>query len=90
MRTLAPAWSAAIRFRISSGVWDETTRPQLGQWGVPTRANRRRRRSETSVMVPTVERGLVEIVFWSIEMEGEMPSTDSTSGFSIWSMNWRA
>ncbi len=40
-----PAESAATRFRISSGVWDETTRPQLGQWGVPTRAKRRRRRS---------------------------------------------
>ncbi len=33
-RTLAPAASAATRLRISSGVWDETTRPQLGQWGV--------------------------------------------------------
>ena len=40
--------------------------------------------------VPTVERGLDEIVFWSMEMAGEMPSMDSTSGFSIISMYWRA
>ena len=45
---------------------------------------------QASEMVPTVERWLVEIVFWSMEMAGEMPSTDTTSGFSIWSMNWRA
>ncbi len=34
--------------------------------------------------VPTVERGLREVVFWSIEIAGESPSIESTSGFSIW------
>jgi hypothetical protein len=35
------------------------------------------------VTVPTVERGLREVVFWSIEIAGERPSMWSTSGFSI-------
>ena len=34
--------------------------------------------------VPTVERGLREVVFWSIEMAGLRPSIESTSGLSIW------
>jgi hypothetical protein len=42
------------------------------------------------VTVPTVERGLREVVFCSIEMAGERPSIESTSGFCIISRNWRA
>jgi hypothetical protein len=42
------------------------------------------------VTVPTVERGLREVVFWSIEIAGERPSIESTSGFSIWPRNCRA
>jgi hypothetical protein len=42
------------------------------------------------VTVPTVERGLRDVVFWSIEMAGESPSMESTSGFSIICRNWRA
>jgi hypothetical protein len=42
------------------------------------------------VTVPTVERGLREAPFWSMEMAGESPSIWSTSGFSIWPRNWRA
>jgi len=42
------------------------------------------------VTVPTVERGLREVVFWSIEIAGESPSIESTSGFSIIWRNWRA
>jgi hypothetical protein len=41
-------------------------------------------------MVPTVERGLRDAVFWSIEMAGDRPSMKSTSGLSIWPRNWRA
>jgi hypothetical protein len=40
--------------------------------------------------VPTVERGFLEVVFWSIEIAGERPSIESTSGFSIIWRNWRA
>ena len=40
--------------------------------------------------VPTVERGLRDVVFWSIEIAGESPSIESTSGFSIIWRNWRA
>jgi hypothetical protein len=40
--------------------------------------------------VPTVERGLRDVVLWSIEIAGESPSIDSTSGFSISCRNWRA
>jgi hypothetical protein len=32
-------------------------------------------------MVPTVERGLLAMVFCSIEITGERPNTKSTSGF---------
>ena len=39
--------------------------------------------------VPTVERGLRDVVFWSIEIAGESPSMESTS-FSIICRNWRA
>ena len=38
-------------------------------------------------MVPTVDLGLREPVFCSIEMAGESPSITSTSGFSIKSKN---
>jgi hypothetical protein len=40
--------------------------------------------------VPTVERGFLEVVFWSIEIAGLRPSIESTSGFSIIWRNWRA
>jgi hypothetical protein len=30
------------------------------------------------------------VVFWSIEIAGESPSIESTSGFSISPRNWRA
>src|SRR5215472_8275422 len=38
-------------------------------------------------MVPTVERGLRLVDFWSIETAGESPSMKSTSGLSIWPRN---
>jgi hypothetical protein len=38
----------------------------------------------------TVERGLRLVVFCSMEMAGDRPSMESTSGRSIWSRNWRA
>ena len=41
-------------------------------------------------MVPTVERGFLDVDFWSIEIAGESPSMKSTSGFSICPRNWRA
>src|SRR4029077_15466391 len=37
-----------------------------------------------------VERGLREVVRCSMEIAGESPSMESTSGFSICSRNWRA
>jgi hypothetical protein len=42
------------------------------------------------VTVPTVERGLLEVDFWSMEIAGERPSMWSTSGFSMRPRNWRA
>src|SRR3954467_6376582 len=41
-------------------------------------------------MVPTVERGLREVDFWSIETAGDRPSMKSTSGLSICPRNCRA
>ena len=41
-------------------------------------------------MVPTVERGLWDVDFCSIEIAGDRPSIWSTSGFSINDKNWRA
>ena len=40
-----------------------------------------------SVMVPTVERGLLAIVFCSMEMTGDRPKTKSTSGLATWATN---
>ena len=40
-----------------------------------------------SVIVPTVERGLLAIVFCSIEITGDRPKTKSTSGFDTWATN---
>src|ERR687893_2313417 len=41
-------------------------------------------------MVPTVERGLREVDFWSMETAVDRPSMKSTSGLSIWPRNCRA
>src|SRR3990172_2174637 len=41
-------------------------------------------------MVATVERGLLERDFWSMEMAGDNPVISSTSGFGIWFKNCRA
>src|ERR671920_1639829 len=41
-------------------------------------------------MVPTVDRGLRLVDFWSMETAGERPSMKSTSGLSIWPRNCRA
>jgi hypothetical protein len=40
--------------------------------------------------VPTVERGLCEVDFCSIEIAGDSPSMTSTSGLSISCRNCRA
>ena len=40
-----------------------------------------------SVMVPTVERGLLAVVFCSMEMTGERPKTKSTSGLATCATN---
>ena len=40
-----------------------------------------------SVIVPTVERGLLAMVFCSIEITGDRPYTKSTSGFATWATN---
>jgi len=37
-----------------------------------------------------VDLGFLEMFFCSIEMEGDNPSIESTSGFRICSRNWRA
>jgi len=41
-------------------------------------------------MVPTVERGLWEVVFCSMAMAGDRPSMRSASGLSIMDRNCRA
>ncbi len=40
-----------------------------------------------SVMVPTVDRGLLVSVFCSMEMTGDSPNTKSTSGFATCATN---
>ena len=42
------------------------------------------------MIVPTVERGLRVVDFWSIDTAGDRPSMKSTSGLSIWPRNCRA
>ena len=39
------------------------------------------------IAIATVDRGLFERDFWSIEMAGERPEISSTSGFCIWRRN---
>ena len=40
--------------------------------------------------VPTVERGLLLVVFWLMAMLGESPVMDSASGGENWPRNCRA
>ncbi len=75
---------------ISSAARASMGRPHCGQYMRPSRAQNTRRKSYTSVTVPTVERGLRVAVCCSSEMAGESPSIFSTSGLSIWGRNWRA
>ena len=49
-----------------------------------------RKKSWISVTVPTVERGLREVLCCSSEMAGDRPSSFSTSGLSIWGRTCRA
>ena len=53
-----------------------------GQYGVPAFENNNLRWSYISVTVPTVERGFLFVVFWSIDIAGDNPSIESTLGFS--------
>ena len=41
-------------------------------------------------MVPTVERGFLLVVFWSIAIAGDNPSIESTSGLLTLPKNCRA
>ena len=41
-------------------------------------------------VLTAANRGLLERLFWSIEIAGESPVISSTSGFCIWFRNWRA
>jgi hypothetical protein len=66
------------------------TAPHVMQCGVPSLAISNRRKSRTSVIVPTVERGFRDTDFWSIDTVGESPSMWSTFGFSIRPRNCRA
>ena len=56
--------------------------PVAGEYAVLALAKSSLRKSEISVMVPTVERGLLPVVFCSMAMMGLRPSMLSTSGFS--------
>src|SRR4051795_7680728 len=62
----------------------------MWQCGGAVRAPSSLREAEISLTVPTVDRGLREVVFWSIEIAGDSPSMESTSGLSICPRNWRA
>ena len=42
------------------------------------------------MVVPTVERGFFDVVFWSMDTAGDRPSMLSRSGFDIWPRNMRA
>ena len=45
---------------------------------------------ESQTVSQMVDRGFLDVPFWSIEIAGDRPSMMSTSGFSIWPRNWRA
>ena len=82
-----PGGSAATLSVAVETVSGRTSSPHSGQWVRPTRAKRRRRKSWTSVAVPTVERLVVVGLRCSMATAGESPSIRSTSGFSKRSRN---
>jgi len=87
---LLPWGRAMMSVMISSAERASMGRPQEGQYMRPRRAKKTRKKSWISVTVPTVERGLREVLCCSSEMAGERPSIFSTSGLSIWGRNCRA
>ena len=86
-RSRVSGGNAATRSTASVTLSGRTSSPHAGQCVRPTRANRRRRKSYTSVAVPTVERLLVVGLRCSIATAGDSPSIRSTSGFSRRSRN---
>ena len=64
--------------------------PVTWLYASPARAKSRRSRSYTSVMVPTVLRGLRLMVFCSMAITGLRPVMASTSGRSMAPRNCRA
>jgi len=88
--TRAPLRAARIRSTIWSRGWASSTLSHSGQWAVPTRAKRTRRKSWISVIVATVDRGFVPADFCAIEIAGDRPVTLSTSGRGSWPRNCRA
>ena len=85
--TLVPGGRAATESVAAETVSGRTSSPHPGQWVRPTRAKSRRRKSYTSVAVPTVERLEVVGLRCSIATAGASPSIRSTSGFSRRSRN---
>ena len=67
-----------------------TSRPEIGEYVWPILANIRRRKSNISVVVATVDLGLRMLTFCSMAMAGGMPSMSSTSGLFILPRNCRA
>ena len=67
-----------------------TSLPLTGEYVRPILAKISRRKSYTSVVVATVERGLRTLTFCSMAMAGGTPSMESTSGLFILPRNWRA
>ncbi len=90
MRTRVPAGSPSRRSTADSAVSLVTWVPHESQIVRPMRAKSTRRWSWISVAVATVERGLRDGARWRSAMAGQIPSSRSTSGFSIRSRNCRA
>ena len=63
--------------------------PLTYEYASPVRAKSNRIKSYISVIVPTVERGFLLVVFCSIAITGLKPDILSTSGRSIPPRNWR-
>ena len=76
-----------IRDTICSSVYRTIAFPVAGEYAVDALAYRSLRKSYISVMVPTVDLGLLPVVFCSMAMMGLSPVMLSTSGFSRMPMN---
>ena len=72
-RHFTPSYLLRIRFTICSVVYFTISFPVTGEYAFAARAYRSLKKSYISVIVPTVERGFLPVVFCSMAIMGLNP-----------------